>query len=49
MLAEARGLGVDHVILGCAAGNVASANTIERRGGVLETAGRTWRYRIPLR
>lgn len=49
MLAEARSLGMDHVVLVCAAGNVASAKTIERRGGVREDAGATWRYRIPLR
>ncbi|WP_372666386.1 GNAT family N-acetyltransferase [Amycolatopsis kentuckyensis] len=49
MLAEARDLGMDHVLLVCEAGNTASAKTIERRGGVLEAAGRTLRYRVPLR
>ncbi len=49
LLAEARSLGMDHVTLVCEAGNAASAKTIEGRGGVLEDAGRTWRYRISLR
>jgi predicted acetyltransferase len=36
MLGEARLLGLDRVLIVCEAGNVASAKTIERHGGVLE-------------
>ena len=36
MLGEARRLGLDRVLLVCAAANVASARTIEHHGGVLE-------------
>jgi predicted acetyltransferase len=36
MLDEARGLGLTRVLIVCEAGNLASAKTIERRGGVLE-------------
>jgi predicted acetyltransferase len=36
MLAEARVLGMDRVLLVCAANNTASVKTIERHGGVLE-------------
>jgi predicted acetyltransferase len=36
MLDEARGFGLDRVLAVCAVDNVASANTIERCGGVLE-------------
>ncbi|MEV6902929.1 GNAT family N-acetyltransferase [Amycolatopsis sp. NPDC051372] len=36
MVDEARGLGIDRVLLVCEAGNVASARTIERLGGVFE-------------
>ncbi|PWU47810.1 GNAT family N-acetyltransferase [Micromonospora globispora] len=36
MLEEARVLGLDRVLVACEAGNVASAKTIERQGGVLE-------------
>jgi predicted acetyltransferase len=36
MLDEARVLGMDRVLVVCAADNVASAKTIERHGGVLE-------------
>jgi predicted acetyltransferase len=36
MLGEARGLGLDRVLIVCEAANVASARTIERCGGVLE-------------
>lgn len=36
MLDEARRLGLAQVLIVCAAGNVASAKTIERHGGVLE-------------
>jgi len=36
MLGEARSLGLDRVLLVCAAANVASARTIEHHGGVLE-------------
>ena len=51
MLDEARLLGMGRVLLVCEAGNVASATTIERQGGVLEDAGgaghgASWRYWI---
>ncbi|MBP0448760.1 GNAT family N-acetyltransferase [Kitasatospora sp. RG8] len=36
MLEEARGLGLDRVLLTCAVGNTASARTITRHGGVFE-------------
>lgn len=36
MLDEARVLGLDRVLIICEAGNIASAKTIERQGGVLE-------------
>jgi predicted acetyltransferase len=36
ILGEARRLGLDQVLIVCAAANVASAKTIERHGGVLE-------------
>ncbi|MGC1209903.1 MAG: GNAT family N-acetyltransferase [Micromonospora sp.] len=36
MLGEARVLGLDRVLIVCEAGNVASAKTIERQGGLLE-------------
>jgi predicted acetyltransferase len=36
MLEEARGLGLTRVLIVCEAGNLASAKTIERHGGVLE-------------
>ncbi|GHE43113.1 acetyltransferase [Streptosporangium violaceochromogenes] len=36
MLDEARVLGMDRVLVVCAADNIASARTIERQGGVLE-------------
>ncbi|MET7950161.1 GNAT family N-acetyltransferase [Micromonospora sp. NPDC005324] len=36
ILAEARALGLDRVLLVCEAGNAASSRTIERCGGVLE-------------
>jgi predicted acetyltransferase len=36
MLGEAQVLGLDRVLIVCEAGNVASAKTIERHGGVLE-------------
>ena len=53
MLGEARRLEMDRVLLVCAAGNVASAATIERRGGVRESAshsgaGKVWRYWISI-
>jgi predicted acetyltransferase len=53
MLGEARSIGLDRVLLVCAAGNIASARTIERRGGVLEkiqdtTHGPMRRYWITL-
>jgi predicted acetyltransferase len=38
MLGEARGLGLDRVLIVCEAGNVASAKTIERHGAILEEA-----------
>ncbi|NNH71414.1 GNAT family N-acetyltransferase [Nocardia uniformis] len=37
MLDDARGLGMDRVLLVCAEDNVGSAKTIERHGGVLES------------
>ncbi|MFE0590768.1 GNAT family N-acetyltransferase [Micromonospora echinospora] len=51
MLDEARGLGLDRVLIICAADNIASAKTIERCGGVLEDVrdtdlGATRRYWI---
>ncbi|MGI8449215.1 MAG: GNAT family N-acetyltransferase [Streptosporangiaceae bacterium] len=51
MLGEARVLGLDRVLIVYEAGNVASAKTIERRGGVLEDIrdtehGPMWRYWI---
>ena len=36
MLGEARKLGLDQVLIVCAADNLASAKTIEHHGGVLE-------------
>jgi predicted acetyltransferase len=36
MLDQARGLGLEHVLLICAVDNIASAKTIERHGGILE-------------
>ena len=51
VLGEARSLGVERVLLVCAAGNVASRKTIERCGGVLESAtepGAARRYRIEI-
>ncbi|MGN9779721.1 GNAT family N-acetyltransferase [Micromonospora sp. H33] len=54
MLGEARALGLDRALIVCAADNVASAKTIERRGGVLEGVrdtelGPARRYWITLR
>ncbi|MFF0752824.1 GNAT family N-acetyltransferase [Streptomyces sp. NPDC004267] len=51
VLPEARALGLDRTLLTCAEGNVASARTIERNGGVLEDVrdteiGRKRRYWI---
>jgi len=53
VLAAARELDLDRVLLTCADENVASARTIERHGGVLEdvrdtSLGRTRRYWIAL-
>ncbi|MEU9836234.1 GNAT family N-acetyltransferase [Streptosporangium sp. NPDC048047] len=53
MLDEARTLGIGEVLIVCAAGNAASARTIERCGGVLEAIrdtglGAVRRYRIDL-
>ncbi|MEV4845951.1 GNAT family N-acetyltransferase [Micromonospora matsumotoense] len=53
MLDEARALGRDRLLVVCATGNVASARTIERCGGVFEGIGETRfgptrRYRITL-
>jgi predicted acetyltransferase len=53
ILGEARGLGLDRVLLVCEAGNIASARTIERHGGDLEkiqdtTHGAMRRYWITL-
>lgn len=41
ILDEARSLGLDTVLIACAADNVASARTIERQGGVLEDVRET--------
>jgi predicted acetyltransferase len=54
MLDQARGLGTDPVLVVCAAGNLASARTIERCGGVLDDVqdtgiGQVRRYRFALR
>ncbi|GAB3152932.1 GNAT family N-acetyltransferase [Amycolatopsis stemonae] len=53
MLAEAARRGMKHVRLVCAADNVASARTIERQGGVLESVRETPRgavrsYRVTI-
>jgi predicted acetyltransferase len=53
MLGEAKVLGMDQVLVMCAAGNVASARTIESQGGALADLGEladdsAWRYRIRL-
>lgn len=40
MVEEARAQGMDQVLLVCEAGNGASAQTIERQGGILEDNGR---------
>jgi predicted acetyltransferase len=54
MLDEARGLGLDRVLIVCEAANTASAKTIERQGGVLDDIretqiGAVRRYWIGLR
>lgn len=46
VLDEARARGMPEVVLVCAPGNVASAKTIERHGGVREDG--SWRYRVTL-
>ncbi|GAA5167081.1 GNAT family N-acetyltransferase [Amycolatopsis dongchuanensis] len=48
MLDEARALGLPRVLLVCRADNSASAKTIERNGGVLESSDRVLRYWIEL-
>ncbi len=50
MLAEARCMGMERVLVVCEAGNVASAKTIERLGGgrELPDSGAAWRYWISL-
>ncbi|MBM2623676.1 GNAT family N-acetyltransferase [Actinoplanes sp. LDG1-06] len=49
MLREARAvLDVDRVLIPCLADNIASARTIESRGGVLESVGVVRRYWVPL-
>ncbi|UKA56928.1 GNAT family N-acetyltransferase [Arthrobacter sp. FW306-2-2C-D06B] len=53
MVDEARLLGLDRVLLVCEAGNLASAATIERQGGIREaygdtTHGAAWRYWIKI-
>ena len=52
MLEQARARGMDRVLVVCEAGNLASARTIERNGGVLEDARgadpEAWRYWIKL-
>ncbi|WP_063917450.1 GNAT family N-acetyltransferase [Nocardia niwae] len=52
MLTEAGKLGMDRVLIVCAADNIASAKTIERQGGILESIvdtqlGPARRYRVP--
>ena len=46
MLDEARRLGLDRVLLTCAAGNIASARTIEHHGGILEDIRDTGSVRL---
>ncbi|WP_437774036.1 GNAT family N-acetyltransferase [Arthrobacter sp. KNU40] len=51
MVDEARLLGLDRVLVVCEAGNLASAATIERQGGIREAGGdieqgAAWRYWI---
>ncbi|MDP9982392.1 putative acetyltransferase [Pseudarthrobacter oxydans] len=51
MVNEARVLGMDRLLLVCAAGNGASSKTIERQGGIRENAGdgdngAAWHYWI---
>jgi predicted acetyltransferase len=41
MLGEARELGLERVLIVCAAGNIASAKTIEHHGGILEDVRET--------
>ena len=53
MLAEAKALGMERVLVMCEAGNIASAKTIESQGGVPATPGNVadesaWRYWIQL-
>jgi predicted acetyltransferase len=49
VLDDARAFGMPLVVLVCEPGNLASAKTIERHGGVREDdAGEAWRYRITL-
>jgi len=53
VLTEARGLGLDRVLVTCGDDNLASARTIEKNGGVLEDVratglGLTRRYWIAL-
>ena len=52
MLAEAKVLGMDRVLVICEAGNIASAKTIESQGGVPAKPNvadeSAWRYRIQL-
>ncbi|WP_427896510.1 GNAT family N-acetyltransferase [Kribbella sp. GL6] len=42
VLGRARARGMDRVLVTCGDGNVASARTIERNGGVLEDVRDTW-------
>ncbi|WP_326958146.1 GNAT family N-acetyltransferase [Amycolatopsis sp. NBC_01286] len=46
VLDEARARGMPEVVLVCEPGNVASAKTIERHGGVRDDG--SWRYRVTL-
>jgi predicted acetyltransferase len=51
MIAEARARGLNHLLIVCEAGNLASARTVERCGGVLEPGAETdaiRRYRIDI-
>lgn len=53
MLGEAKELGMDRVLIMCEAGNIASARTIQSRGGTPAELGNAaddsaWRYWIEL-
>ena len=51
MVDEARALGMHRLLVVCEAGNIASAKTIQRQGGIIEDVSGTedsavWRYWI---